>query len=57
MNKDLQNDNSSHPAMHEVVGIKADLQKRDQRVVAASEDDQSDHVYDGEDSGSSAKFG
>lgn len=39
-----ENDDTTKPSVHEIVGIKTDLEDGDERVVAARKDDEGDHV-------------
>lgn len=45
----LEDDDASEPSVDQVVGVKGDAQKRDQRVVSTSEEEERDHVNDGQD--------
>ncbi|KAI6775684.1 hypothetical protein HG530_002442 [Fusarium avenaceum] len=50
VNNGLKDDNATHPAMEKIVGVEANLEKADKRVVAPGEYDQGDHVDKGQGS-------
>lgn len=40
----FKDDHPSHPAVEQVVGVKADLQQGDERIIASCENDERDHI-------------
>lgn len=56
MEEGHEDDNTTKPSVHEVVGIKTYLKERDERVVAACKDDERDHVDHRQHAGSSTQL-
>lgn len=56
VNNHLDHDYPSDPSVHEVVGIEADLKKRDERVISTCKNYESDHIYYGHNPRSSTEF-
>jgi hypothetical protein len=48
MTQRLENDDPSNPSMKEVEGIEREVEERNQRVVAASHQEQGNHVNNGQ---------
>lgn len=53
----LQHNDPTQPSVEEIVRVEADTQERDERVIAASQDEKRDHVQDGERARPASKFG
>lgn len=49
MEDGLDDDDAAKPAMHQVEGVEGDAQHLDERVVPAAEEEQGDHVDNGQD--------
>ena len=52
----LEDDNPSKPAVDEVHGVEGDARQLDDWVVAASEEEEGNHVDDGHDTGAAEEF-
>src|SRR4051812_29990648 len=53
----LENHDTTHPAVKQVVRVEAYLEHADQGVVAAGEDDERNHAHQGKRPGAASKFG
>lgn len=56
MNEGLDDDDSAHPSMQQVVCVEADFKESNQRVVASCQDDERHHVDEGKNARSTSQL-